>query len=242
MLSHCFQPKTKHDKNVKYTNDPHGPLIQSLIAEGVTHPEVLKVIAKTPRERFVPRYLVDHAYDNCPLPIEYEQTISQPLIVGLMTQALDPQAYHRVLEIGTGSGYQTAILSQLCAHVYTIERIQPLLFKAQQRFKELAFENITSRFDDGMKGWPEEAPFDRILVTAAGDKEPPVPLLDQLEPDGILVIPLNSEDFYHQIVVKFQKQKTGMHREELWGVRFVPLLSDTVSDKEAGLPCKSQKT
>ncbi|GLR78580.1 protein-L-isoaspartate(D-aspartate) O-methyltransferase [Azospirillum oryzae] len=200
-------------------------LLMALRGAGVTDTKVLAAIERIPRELFVPEAFQDRAWEDTALPIDLGQTISQPLVVGLMTQALELQPRHLVLEVGTGSGYQAAVLSRLCRRVFTIERLKPLLCEAEARFKALDIGNITTRLGDGTRGWPEQAPFARILVTAAGGPEPPKDLTDQLAVGGVLVIPLGT-DHRGQRVVRFRRSEAGLIREDLWPVRFVPLLSD----------------
>jgi len=207
-------------------------LIMQLRRSGVTDTKVLGVIERIPREMFVPPSFHDQAWEDTALPIDLGQTISQPLIVALMTQALDVHDRHKVLEIGTGSGYQAAVLSRLCRRVYTVERHRPLLHEAEQRFRALKLHNITSRHGDGTRGWPEQAPFERIMVTAAGGPEPPKDLTDQLSIGGVMVIPLGG-GYGEQRVVRIRRTETGLHREELWPVRFVPLLSDQDVEERA---------
>ncbi|MBF0267339.1 MAG: protein-L-isoaspartate(D-aspartate) O-methyltransferase [Alphaproteobacteria bacterium] len=197
-------------------------LLMDLRAGGVIDTKVLSAIELTPREKFVEYSFLDQAYDNNALPIGCGQTISQPLVVGLMTQALNLGDRMKVLEIGTGSGYQTAILSKLARRVYTIERHRPLMKQAEERFKELRLHNITTLCGDGFKGWPEQAPFDRIILTAAPFDVPKV-LLDQLDVGGILVAPLGDENG-EQHLVKYTRTETDFEIESLFGVRFVPLL------------------
>jgi protein-L-isoaspartate(D-aspartate) O-methyltransferase len=197
-------------------------LLMELRAGGVIDTKVLSAIELTPREQFVENNFLDQAYDNNALPIGCGQTISQPLVVGLMTQALAIGDRMKVLEIGTGSGYQTAILSKLARRVYTIERHRPLLKQAEARFKELRLHNITSLAGDGFKGWPEQAPFDRIILTAA-PFDVPKTLLDQLDEGGILVAPLGDVDG-EQHLVKYTRRNNDFEIESLFGVRFVPLL------------------
>ena len=199
-------------------------LIMELRQHGISDAEVLSAIERVPRERFVPEQFRDQAYENTALPIGAGQTISQPLVVALMTPALKLGDRMRVLEIGTGSGYQAAVLSHLCRRVYTIERHKTLLREAEVRFKELGLHNVTAMAGDGMAGWPEQAPFPRILATAAAVEAPPA-LLDQLEVGGIMVIPLgaNASD---QKVVRLTKCEDGFERETLWPVRFVPMIGD----------------
>jgi protein-L-isoaspartate(D-aspartate) O-methyltransferase len=164
-------------------------LILRLRSAGVIDAKVLNALQSTPRDLFVPELFRERAWEDSALPIACGQTISQPYIVGLMTQALSLESRHRVLEIGTGSGYQTAVLSKLVRYVYTIERYRTLLSEAEARLKQLDVQNVISRFGDGMEGWPEQAPFDRIIVTAAMPEEPKR-LLKQVKPNGILVAPV----------------------------------------------------
>ena len=200
-------------------------LLMALRGAGVTDTHVLAAIERIPRELFVPEAFQDRAWEDTALPIDQGQTISQPLVVGLMTQALELTPRHLVLEVGTGSGYQAAVLSRLCRRVFTIERLKPLLREAEARFRALDIGNITTRLGDGTRGWPEQAPFARILVTAAGGPEPPKDLTDQLAIGGVLLIPLGA-DHRDQRVVRFRRSEAGLIREDLWPVRFVPLLSD----------------
>ncbi|AWU93553.1 protein-L-isoaspartate(D-aspartate) O-methyltransferase [Azospirillum ramasamyi] len=200
-------------------------LLMALRGAGVTDTKVLAAIERIPRELFVPDAFQDRAWEDAALPIDLGQTISQPLVVGQMTQALDLHPRHLVLEVGTGSGYQAAVLSRLCRRVFTIERLKPLLREAEERFRALNIGNITTRLGDGTRGWPEVAPFARILVTAAGGPEPPKHLTDQLAVGGVMVIPLGT-DHRDQRVVRFRRSEAGLIREDLWPVRFVPLLSD----------------
>ena len=197
-------------------------LILALRSQGVTDPAVLGAIEKTPRELFTPDLFKERAWEDSALPIACGQTISQPFIVGLMTQALTIQPRDRVLEIGTGSGYQTAILAKLARLVYTIERYRTLMKEAESRFKTLGLTNVITRFGDGGEGWPEQAPFDRIMVTAAAPDEPKK-LLAQLKPNGVLVAPIGKGPV--QSLRRYAGDgKGGFHMEKLCDVRFVPLL------------------
>src|SRR4051812_41627151 len=171
------------------SNEHLAKLVLALRAQGVSEAKVLNAIEKTPRELFTPDLFKARAFEDSALPIACGQTISQPFIVGLMTQALKVEKRDRVLEIGTGSGYQTAILSKLARLVYTVERYRTLMKEAESRFKTLGLTNVITRFGDGGEGWPEQAPFDRIMVTAAASDEPRA-LLAQLKPNGILVAPI----------------------------------------------------
>ena len=200
----------------------------SVAGDGVSDPNVLDAIARTPRELFVPDAFLDRAYENAPLPIGLHQTISQPTVVAMMTEALELTDRHKVLEIGTGSGYQTAILAGLCRRIYTIERHKPLLAEAEARFRTLGFTNVVTRFGDGSRGWPEQAPFSRIIVTAAALDIPQV-FLDQLDVGGIMVIPVGLEERV-QHLYRVRKTVDDIVTDELGPVRFVPL----ISDEEAG--------
>ena len=197
-------------------------LIMELRRAGVLDTDVLRALELIPRERFVPDLFQDQAYENTALPIAHGQTISQPSVVGYMTEKLEIQKRMKVLEIGTGSGYQAAILSRLCRRVYTIERNRDLLGHADKLFQELRFNNITTLCADGSGGWPEQAPFERILVTAAALDVPPA-LLDQLAPDGIMILPVGDTPENQQLL-KCRRTPDGIDYETLWPVRFVPLL------------------
>lgn len=199
-------------------------LIMDLRGQGVSDTAVLGAIERVPREAFVPAAFTDQAYENTALPIGSGQTISQPLIVGLMTQALELNDRIKVLEIGTGSGYQTAILASLCRRVYTIERHRDLLKEAEERLTALRVTNVTTRIGDGAAGWPEQAPFDRILVTAAAAAMP-TRLIEQLAIGGIMVLPFGADPIA-QYVLRLRRTETGVEEERLWPVRFVPLVSD----------------
>ena len=196
----------------------------ALRAQAIMQPDILAAIEPLPRELFIPESLLNHAYENASLPIGHKQTISQPYIVALMTQSLELKKTHRVLEIGTGSGYQAAILSRLCRRVYTLERLRPLLVSAEKRLKELQISNITYRHADGAKGWPEAAPFDRIIITCQVAEIPPV-LLDQLKIGGILLAPVGLSG--KEELVRVKRKTDGFDHEKLMPVRFVPMLSGT---------------
>jgi protein-L-isoaspartate(D-aspartate) O-methyltransferase len=217
---------TETDKLNQYLMEQRARLIMLLRGMGIRDKNSLSAIEYTPREAFVPQALHQHAYDNVSLPIRYGQTISQPFIVALMTAHLELTGKERVLEIGTGSGYQAAVLSHICRRVYTIERIRPLLVEAERRFKQLKLTNITSRLADGQYGWPEAAPFDRVIVTC-GASEIPLHLLEQIKDDGIMVIPVDSENG-DQILKKvtWNKNRDAAVITDIMDVRFVPLLPD----------------
>jgi protein-L-isoaspartate(D-aspartate) O-methyltransferase len=215
-----------HDENSARAR--MGRLVLALRSQGITDPKVLDAIEATPRELFVPDLFQERSWEDTALPIDCGQTISQPYIVGLMTQSLDVHPRHRVLEIGTGSGYQCAILARLARYVYTVERYKALLIEAEQRLKALGIENVISRFGDGGEGWPEQAPFDRIMVTAASPVEPTT-LLAQLKPHGILIAPVGAGAV--QTLLRYTGDGHGGYRREaLCDVRFVPLVAGTARD------------
>jgi protein-L-isoaspartate(D-aspartate) O-methyltransferase len=198
-------------------------IVTQLTSRGLRDRRVLAAMAWVPREWFLPPHLADSAYDDAPLPIGSGQTISQPYVVALMTEALAPRRRDRILEVGTGSGYQTAILARLAGTVFTIERLPDLLVEAEERFRRLGLANIRTQLGDGAAGWPEAAPFDGILVTAAAPRVPE-PLIAQLSPArGRLVIPLG--DLASQELVIFQRTPRGLEERRAGGVRFVPLIS-----------------
>ena len=188
----------------------------------VDDPRVVAAMENTRRDVFVEPLFTDQAYDDVALPIPCGQTISQPSVVALMTHALDVGSRDKVLEIGTGSGYQAAVLSPLCRRVYTIERYEDLHRKAVERFDALKLDNITAKHGDGSLGWPEQAPFDRIIITAAAE-DPPALLLEQLRVGGVMVAPVGQSDLDQQLI-KIVKTPQGLDYQELGRVRFVPLL------------------
>lgn len=203
-------------------------LIMDLRRLGVSDTRVLSAIERVPRDLFVPPTFQDQAYENTALPIGRGQTVSQPLVVALMTQALEVGERMKVLEIGTGSGYQAAVLAKLCRRVYTIERHKPLLAEAEQRFRALRIHNITSIAGDGLRGWKEQAPFDRILVTAAAPEIPKI-LVDQLGEGGVLVLPVGHQGA-EQVVVRVRRLNGFPQSENLFPVRFVPLTPGLAQD------------
>ncbi|MBS0275265.1 MAG: protein-L-isoaspartate(D-aspartate) O-methyltransferase [Proteobacteria bacterium] len=208
-------------------------LAMTLRKQGIADTRVLSAIETIPREVFVDRPFETSAYENSALPIACGQTISQPYVVAFASQALELDPKHRVLELGTGSGYQAAILSPLCRMVYTVERHKPLLVQAEERFKTLQLRNIVTRHGDGLKGWPEAAPFDRILLSAAVS-EVPQNLIDQLKPAGILIAPVGgdvqSARGVSQSLTKIVKSEHGIERENLLPVMFVPMIEGLPRD------------
>ncbi len=197
-------------------------LIMELRRAGITDTRVLGAIERIPREEFMLPTFRDQAYENLALPIGHGQTISQPYVGAFMSQALDVQEKMKVLEVGTGSGYQAAVLSRLCRRLYTIERYEPLAKEAEHRLHRLRFSNVVFRIADGTKGWKEQAPFDRIIVTAAS-RDIPQALVDQLAPGGMLVMPIGPDPL-NQNIERIVRSDEGLQREKILAVRFVPLV------------------
>ena len=197
-------------------------LVLELRRSGVTDPKVLSAVEAAPRHMFVPREYAARAWDDTALPIACGQAISQPTVVAWMSAALELDDRMTVLEVGTGSGYQAAVLSRLCRRVYTVERRRPLALAAKARFEALGMGNVTTRIGDGCLGWPGQAPFPRILVTAAAPAPPPA-LVDQLAMGGVMVMPVGAPDG-EQDLVQFRRAPEGLRERRLFGVRFVPLI------------------
>lgn len=210
-------------------------LLDDLARRGVAGAAVLAALASVPRDRFVPATFQGHAWDNVALPIGQGQTVSQPEVVAIMTEALCLTDRHKVLEIGTGSGFQTAILARLCRRVYTIERHLPLLREAEARLAELGLNNVTTRHGDGAAGWREQAPFDRIMVTAAAEREVPRALLDHLAIDGLMIVPI-ARSAIDQRLVAVRRTEDGFESADLGAVRFVPLVSELPTGDPADGP------
>ena len=202
--------------------------ILSIRSKGVVDNNVLKALETVNREQFLKGLFAQRAYEDTPLPIECGQTISQPSIVGLMTQALRVTNRDKILEIGTGSGYQTAILSKLARRIYSVERFKPLYEEARAIFRKLQLNNITSVWSDGSQGVVEQQPFDRIIVTAAAEDPPPT-LLNQLKIGGIMVIPVGQSDEIQKLI-RVERTENNFKYEDLCDVRFVPLLEGREED------------
>ena len=199
-----------------------------IVGRGVADKLVLTAMRKVPRHKFVPEEMVPHAYEDRPLPIGEDQTISQPYIVALMTELLGLKGDERVLEIGTGSGYQAAVLAEIVKEVYTIEIIESLTRTAEKRLKELGYKNITVKCGDGYRGWEEHAPFDGVIVTAAPDHIPQ-PLVDQLKVGGRMVIPVGE---YFQELKLLTKTEDGVKEKNVIPVRFVPMTGEAQQKKQ----------
>ena len=202
--------------------------ILSIRSKGVVDNNVLKALETVNREQFLKGLFAQRAYEDPPLPIDCGQTISQPSIVGLMTQALRVTNRDKILEIGTGSGYQTAILSKLARRIYSVERFKPLYEEARAIFRKLQLNNITSVWSDGSQGVVEQQPFDRIIVTAAAEDPPPT-LLNQLKIGGIMVIPVGQSDEIQKLI-RVERTENNFKYEDLCDVRFVPLLEGREED------------
>jgi protein-L-isoaspartate(D-aspartate) O-methyltransferase len=218
--------------------EDHRPiaLVMALRGQGILDPRVLSAMERTPRNLFVEAPFEAAAYDNNALPIACGQTISQPYVVAYMSEALDVNEKHRVLEIGTGSGYQAAVLSKLCRMVYSVERHRPLLRTAEARFKALKLHNVVTKHGDGFRGWPEQAPFDRIILTAVVP-EIPAEILAQLKPGGILIAPVGQppgSERFSQHLVKIMQTESGPKWDRLIPVVFVPMVPGV--PKEARKP------
>jgi len=197
---------------------------------GIFNTDVLHVMGTLKRELFIPSCYKKHAYEDNPLPVGYEQTISQPYIVALMTEALELKKEDVVLEIGTGSGYQTAILARIAGFVYTVERIEELALNARQTFAFLGIDNVKSVIGDGTKGLPEYAPFDKIIVTASAKKMPDA-LIEQLKAGGQMITPVGGVNDLQELVL-IKKNPEGLKKSHICYVRFVPLIEDKIDDKE----------
>ena len=195
---------------------------EQMAARGIRDPRVLKALGKVPRHRFVPAEMRAYAYEDSALPIGLDQTISQPYVVAFMTEALELKPSDRVLEIGTGSGYQAAVLSLLTREVYSIEVVEQLGKEAEARLKEMGYANVRVRIGNGYRGWPEAAPFDAIIVTAAPPEVPPV-LVEQLRTGGRMVVPVGR---FWQVLIRLRHTPNGLERETLLPVAFVPMVPE----------------
>ncbi|NNF99074.1 MAG: protein-L-isoaspartate(D-aspartate) O-methyltransferase [Desulfobacteraceae bacterium] len=209
--------------NKKYERLCDEMIQRQIVSRGITDPKVISAIRQVPRHLFVSEALMDQAYGDFPLPIGEQQTISQPYIVAEMTQSLALTPDDRVLEIGTGSGYQAAVLSRIAYRVYTIERLHSLYIKARKLFDKLQYHNIVTRYSDGTTGWKDEGAFDAVIVTAGAPEIPQV-LVDQLAVGGRMVIPVGSR--YSQELIKITKDRKGVRQTSLGGCRFVKLIGE----------------
>lgn len=212
--------QTQNNDTLHWKEEAKKMVRQQLISRGIADQNVLRVMQNTPRHLFVPENLRQEAYRDGPLPIGKGQTISQPFIVAIMTELLKLKGHEKVLEIGTGSGYQAAVLAQLVDTCYTIELVKKLADDVSVRLKQLGYTNVVAKCGDGYQGWSKHAPFDRIIITAA-PPEIPKTLVEQLKPDGIMVLPVGK---YYQELIVVTKTKRGIKRESIIPVRFVPMV------------------
>jgi protein-L-isoaspartate(D-aspartate) O-methyltransferase len=214
-------PEATNSQENSFEQEREQLVLQGIIGYGIESEAVIDAMRATPRHEFVPEQYLDQAYANHPLPIGFGQTISQPYIVALMSQELGIEPGDKVLEIGTGSGYQAAVLAEMGVEVYSIEIIEPLAERAREKLKELGYESVNVRNADGYFGWPEEAPFDGILVTAAPDHVPQ-PLIEQLKMGAVMVIPVGPVGGYQELWKITRVSEQVVESESLGGVRFVP--------------------
>ncbi|MBL7072155.1 MAG: protein-L-isoaspartate(D-aspartate) O-methyltransferase [Candidatus Omnitrophica bacterium] len=203
-------------------------LEEQIVARGITDKTVLDAMSSVKRHLFVPENLINSAYSDCPLPIGYGQTISQPYIVAYMTEQIQPKDQTRVLEIGTGCGYQAAVLGKIVKDVYSVEILKPLADSARERLKKLGYDNVHVKYGDGYKGWEEYAPFDAIVITAA-PPEVPEELIDQLKIGGKMIVPVGS---FHQELCLIEKTPEGVNKKTLLPVRFVPMVHSKQDGEE----------
>lgn len=211
-------------KQLSHTSSLEKMIRQQLIERGIHDKSVLEAIRKVPREQFFPEDMREHAHADKAAPIGHGQTISQPYMVALMSQKLAVKKEHRVLEIGTGSGYQTALLANLAGEVYTVERVKPLLDDAFERLMSLGYRNVHLHYGDGTMGWAQHAPYDRIIVTAGAPELPRQFLLSQLKDEGIAVLPVGPED--EQMLVEVQRSGRRLETKDICACRFVKLIGE----------------
>lgn len=228
--SNSGAPHSKEAMEEKFAVERKKMLEEQLASwsRGIKNKRVLEAMEKVPRHKFVPDDVINQSYEDSPLPIGYGQTISQPYIVAFMTEKLDPQPEHRVLEIGTGSGYQAAVLSLLVKEVYSIEIIEPLAKKAEETCKMLGYTNVFIKAGDGYKGWPEKAPFDSIIVTCAPERIPE-PLIEQLKDGGKMIIPVGP--IWDQSLYLLIKSGNEIKKHSVLPVRFVPMTGEIEKKK-----------
>jgi protein-L-isoaspartate(D-aspartate) O-methyltransferase len=223
LIISCGQKQSKNiESEEMYEKMRHAMVRDQIERRGIKDIQVLDAMRKVPRHRFVPEHLKKYAYADEPLPIGEDQTISQPYIVAFMTEKLQLESHHKVLEIGTGSGYQAAILAEITDSVFTIEIVDVLARRAKTNLEKIGFKNIRVKSGDGYKGWPENAPFDAIIITAAPTKIPQ-PLVEQLKIGGKMILPLGD---YTQDLVLLTKNEDGIKRKDLLPVRFVPMTGE----------------
>jgi protein-L-isoaspartate(D-aspartate) O-methyltransferase len=222
-IAACATPAQREtDMKDKFKNERLQMVERQIKRRGISDERVLAAMEKVPRHLFVPVDEISSAYDDSPLPIGHGQTISQPYIVALMTEALDLKPHHKVLEIGTGSGYQAAVLAELADTVFTIELVEPLGRAAKEKLKELGYDNVVAKIGDGYRGWPEHEPFDAIIVTAAPE-EIPQALVDQIADGGRMIVPVGR---YYQELIFIEKADGKVKKKTVAQVRFVPMVKE----------------
>jgi len=223
LISLCGQNREARSQEMNYKQLRHQMVKEQIAARGINEKAVIKAMQRVERHLFVPNQFRHLAYSDSPLPIGFGQTISQPYIVGIMTQLLDINSKSKVLEIGTGSGYQAAILGEICKEVYSIEIVEGLALKAKSTIESLNYNNLELKWGDGYKGWEEHAPYDAIIVTCSPSKIPQ-PLIDQLGDDGSLVIPIGEKNVKSLVLLK--KIDGELVRKDVIPVRFVPMIDE----------------
>lgn len=224
ILSFVLFAALVQDESKPFQKQRDAMVDKQIIARGVTDNAVIKAMRAVPRHKFVPESQVNYAYQDSPLRIGYNQTISQPYMVAFMTEVIRPKKNFRVLEIGTGSGYQAAVLAEIVDSVFTIEIVEELGRIAENRLMELGYHNLVTKIGDGYQGWQEKGPFDAIVVTAAADHIPQ-PLIDQLKEGGRMIIPVGAENMTQQLVL-MENKKGKVYKKTLMHVRFVPFTRD----------------
>jgi len=214
-------------ENGQFINKRKKMVVNQILSRNIINKDLIEAMLKVPRHMFVPEKIMEYAYENRPLPIGYEQTISQPYIVAIMTEQLDPKPGEKILEIGTGSGYQAAILDKMGCRVYTIEIIEPLGKRTRMNLISLGFDKINCKIGDGYKGWNEYAPFDKIIITASLDKVPQA-LIDQLVLNGKMIMPVKNG---HQELKLITKTESGLLTKDIGPVLFVPMTGEIQDNK-----------
>ena len=231
-LASCGVRSSEAEDPASFESARSAMVREQLERRGIADPRVLDAMRRVPRHELVPESLRPHAYEDHPLPIGYKQTISQPYVVAAMTEALGLRGGEKVLEVGTGSGYQAAVLAEICGAVYSIEIVEPLAERARADLARLGYGNVHVRHGDGYRGWPEQAPFDAIVVTAAPDHVPPA-LVEQLAVGGRMVLPVGRGI---QDLGRLTRTPEGVRRETLMGVRFVPMTGEAQEPRSPARP------
>jgi protein-L-isoaspartate(D-aspartate) O-methyltransferase len=227
----AVRPEHKHPAFAERVKEREEMVAEQIRARGVKDANVLKVMRVVPRHAFIPENVQKAAYGDYPLPIGFEQTISQPYIVAFMTEALGLEPNSKVLEIGTGSGYQAAVCAEIAAEVYTIEIVEGLAKSAEEKLKELGYPNVFVKAGDGYFGWPEKGPFDAIIGTAAAERIPP-PLIEQLTSGGRMILPYETNAGFQYLVLVTKDEKGNLHKRNVMPVRFVPMTGEVTKPEK----------